>query len=99
MTSTGPIHTPVTLYSPNSNLPGSEEGRPKPDETSPLLKPQSSHADQPTISGLRRSSLSSFFDDNAGLLLVAASQLFVSAMNLSVKMLNSLDEPVPILEV
>ncbi|KAF8259028.1 integral membrane protein DUF6 [Lactarius quietus] len=37
--------------------------------------------------------------DNAGLLLVAASQVFFSAMNLSVKVLNSLDEPVPTFEL
>ena len=40
--------------------------------------------------------VSGFFDTNAGLLLVAPSQLFVSAMNLSIKWLNSQDEPVPL---
>ena len=40
-----------------------------------------------------------FFNKNAGLSLVAASQFFFSAMNMCVKWLNSLDEPVPILEV
>jgi hypothetical protein len=38
-------------------------------------------------------------DNNTGLLLVAASQAFFSLMNLSVKMLNSLDPPVSALEV
>jgi hypothetical protein len=33
------------------------------------------------------------------MLLVVASQFFLSAMNVSVKFLNSLDEPVPTLEV
>jgi hypothetical protein len=44
--------------------------------------------------------VSAFFDENAGLLLVAASQFFFSAMATCVKWLNSLDdEPVPMLEV
>jgi hypothetical protein len=92
-----PNHAEVTLYSPNSSVLG--EDLLIPDEASPLLKPQHAHEHQPTISGPRRSSLSSFFDDNTGLLLVAASQLFASAMSLLVKVLNSLDEPVPTLEV
>ena len=92
-----PIHASVTLYSSNSSVLG--EDRLTPDESSPLLNPQHAHEHQPTIYGPRRSSLSSFFDDNTGLLLIAASQLFVSAMSLLVKVLNSLDEPVPILEV
>ncbi|KAF8499631.1 integral membrane protein DUF6 [Russula emetica] len=46
-----------------------------------------------------RSSVSAFFDKNAGLSLIAASQFFFSAMNICVKWLNSLDEPVPILEL
>jgi hypothetical protein len=48
-----------------------------------------------------RSSVSTFFDENAGLLLVAASQFFYAATNTCVKWLNSLDdgEPVPMLEV
>ena len=96
MTSTCPIHTSTTLSSSNSHLPASREGPPTPDEISPLLQTKDAHAHQ---SGLRRSALPSFLDDNAGLLLVAASQLFASAMNLSVKVLNSLDEPVPTLEV
>ena len=36
---------------------------------------------------------------NAGLLLVAASQAFFALMNVAVKKLNSLDPPVPALEV
>jgi hypothetical protein len=48
-----------------------------------------------------QSAISSFLDKNAGLLLVASSQLFFCASNLCVKWLNSLDESerVPILEV
>jgi hypothetical protein len=71
-----------------------------PDETSPLLGPNSAHA---LASGSSHSerwhSLSVFFDKNAGLSLVAASQFFFSAMNTCVKWLNSLNEPVPMLEV
>ena len=36
---------------------------------------------------------------NLGLLLVASSQLFFSLMNVGVKLLNSLDPPVPAVEV
>ena len=73
----------------SATLTTSGEGPLRPaDETAPLLTPKLAHA--------RRSS---FFDDNAGLLLVAASQVFVSAMNLTAKVLKSVDEPVPTLEV
>lgn len=41
----------------------------------------------------------SFVRTNAGLLLVAASQGFFALMNVAVKKLNSLDPPVPALEV
>lgn len=37
--------------------------------------------------------------NNAGLLLVAASQAFLSMMNVAVKKLNNLDPPVPAFEV
>lgn len=46
-----------------------------------------------------RTLVSIFVDDNAGLMLVGASQFFLSAMNVAVKVLNSLDEPVPTLEL
>ena len=62
-------------------------------ETSPLLP--SKHMPRRAIFAW----LNSFFDDNSGLLLVAASQFFFSGMNVSVKWLNSSDEPVPTLEV
>ena len=62
-------------------------------ETSPLLP--SKHTPRRTIFAWWKS----FFDDNLGLLLVAASQFFFSGMNVSVKWLNSSDEPVPTLEV
>lgn len=86
------------MRSPNSDLTAHGES-PLSDETSPLLKPKNTHAHQSSIPGKWRSALSSFFDDNAGLLLVVGAQVFFSAMNLSVKVLNSLDEPVPTLEV
>jgi hypothetical protein len=78
------------------------DGLADPNETSPLLWTNSTLAralhDQPSHSE-RRHFLSAFFDKNAGLSLVAASQFFFSAMNVCVKWLNSLDEPIPILEV
>jgi hypothetical protein len=43
--------------------------------------------------------VSAFFGRNTGLLLVAASHFFYTAMNFSVKWHNGLDEPIPILEV
>lgn len=44
-------------------------------------------------------SVSTFFDKNAGLSLIVASQFFFPAMHVCVKWFNSLDEPVPALEV
>ncbi|KAG6896042.1 hypothetical protein C0992_010728 [Termitomyces sp. T32_za158] len=38
------------------------------------------------------------FDANAGLLLIIGSQAFFSMMNVAVKILNSIDPPVPTLE-
>ena len=102
MTTARHIHTSTTSYaspSSNSDQPANRDGPSLPDETSPLLKPSNAHSHQPSIPRARNSALLSFFDDNAGLLLVASSQVFFSAMNLSVKVLNSLDEPVPTFEV
>lgn len=39
------------------------------------------------------------YKDNVGLLLVTASQVFFAAMNVAVKKLNSIDPPVPVLEL
>jgi hypothetical protein len=75
-----------------------------PNDTSPLLQGQLPRG-QGTGQNLSRRchparlSASGFIDRNAGLLLVAASQFFISAMHVSVKWLNTMDEPVPILEV
>jgi hypothetical protein len=71
-------------------------------ETTPLLRThrprglQWSHSDWSSPS---RSAVSAFVDKNSGLLFIATSQIFFSGMNLSVKLLNGLDEPVPTLEV
>ncbi|KAI9453927.1 drug/metabolite transporter superfamily [Russula earlei] len=61
-------------------------------ESSPLLPTRSPHV-------VQSFSASRFAFNNAGLLLVATSQFFFSGMNICVKWLNSLDEPVPILQV
>ncbi|KAI9450018.1 hypothetical protein BJY52DRAFT_1419736 [Lactarius psammicola] len=87
-----PVYSSATLYASNSDLPLSREGPPTPDETSPLLQPTYAY-------GPWRSALPSFLNDNTGLLLVAASQIFLTVMNMSVKLLNNLDEPVPTLEL
>jgi hypothetical protein len=90
---------PATRISSDSDSPASGEGPPIPDEVFPLLKPKRTQTHQQTISERWRTALSSFLNDNSGLLLVAASQFFFSAMGISVKWLNSLDKPVPTLEV
>ena len=93
------------VYGPSSvDLPVSRDGLAEPDEISPLLGTNRAHAIQSSQSEseLRhsaRSSVSAFLGKNSGLSLIAASQFFFSAMNICVKWLNSLDEPVPILEV
>jgi hypothetical protein len=74
-----------------------------PDETSALL-PDDGRVLVSQRSLTERGQLaiiSSFLDNNAGLLLVALSQFFFAASNLCVKWLNSLDESerVPVLEV
>jgi hypothetical protein len=44
-------------------------------------------------------SVSNFFDKNAGLSLIVAAEFFISAMNVCIKWVNGLDEPVPVLEL
>jgi hypothetical protein len=85
-------------FSPALTPSARRDGLADPDETSPLLGTNSARALQPSHSE-RWHFLSAFFDKNAGLSLLIASQFFFSAMNVCVKWLNSLDEPVPILEV
>ncbi|KAI9450016.1 integral membrane protein DUF6 [Lactarius psammicola] len=84
----------------DSELPGGSP--PVFDEASPLLHPKYSQEPQRNPFGRWFSaqlSASAFLDNNAGLLLVAASQFFFSAMGITVKWLNSLDKPVPTLEL
>jgi len=87
-------HSPST---PDASSPfGSKQlGAAMSDEESPLLQREGSEQRR----GLFRTAASAFVDRNAGLLLVVASQFFFAATNSTVKWLNSLDEPVPILEV
>ncbi|KAF8259022.1 integral membrane protein DUF6, partial [Lactarius quietus] len=66
------------------------------DESSPLLV---SLKHTPRRFGTIFAWWNSFIDDNLGLLLVAVSQFFFSAMMVSVKWLNISDEPVPTLEL
>jgi hypothetical protein len=94
------VYVPQSPSSPD--LPVSRGGLADPDEISPLLGTNRAHAIQSSQSERwhsARSSVSAFFDKNAGLSIIAAAQFFFSAMNICVKRLNSLDEPVPILEV
>ena len=84
----------------DSELPGGDSHLP--DEASPLLHRKDLQEPQRNTLGQRfatRLSASTFLTNNVGLLLVAASQFFFSAMGMSVKWLNSLDKPVPTLEV
>src|SRR5712692_3771049 len=98
---------PCVPQSPSSpGLPASRDDLADQDdsETSPLLGTYHPHALQSPRSHSEwwhstRSSVSTFFDKNAGLCLITASEFFFSAMNISVKWLNGLDEPIPILEV
>ncbi|CAE6365930.1 unnamed protein product [Rhizoctonia solani] len=55
--------------------------------------------DGPTTVQNKPSALQEFFKRNQGLFIIAASQFFFSLMNLSVKFLTALDDPVPTLEV
>jgi hypothetical protein len=105
MTTAHSVRT-TNVYGPQSpsspGLPVSRDVLADPDEISPLLGTNRAHVTQSSQSERwhsARSSVSAFLDKNAGLSLIASSQLFFSAMNICVKWLNSLDEPVPILEV
>ncbi|KAI9439322.1 hypothetical protein H4582DRAFT_1948460 [Lactarius indigo] len=98
MAAARPIFNSVPrVLSPDLSTNG--EGPSIPDEVSPLLKHKRTHAHGQTISERWCTAWSFFLDDNSGLLLVAASQFFFSAMNIAVKWLNSLDDPVPTLEL
>ncbi|KAH9051254.1 hypothetical protein EDB87DRAFT_1666781 [Lactarius vividus] len=98
-----PTYVTVAQGAPSTSDSESPKGGPPvPDEVSPLLHPKYSKEPQRNTSGrwlAARLSMSAFIDNNAGLLLVAASQFFFTSMGISVKWLNSLDEPVPTLEL
>ena len=93
------VSNSVTRVSSDSDLPANGEGPPIPNEVSPLLQPKRTQAPQQSIFERWRTVRSSFLDNNSGLLLVAAAQFFFSAMGIAIKWLNSLDDPVPTLEV
>ena len=99
MTTSSPVYTPITGHASSSSGSTSRpnDGGDIPEETSPLLQPK--RAPRRTVSEWWKSTRSSFLDENFGLFLVAAAELFVFAMNATVKLLNSSQEPVPILEV
>ena len=89
-------------FSSYSGLPREGLPIPVPDETSPLLRDQPTQGTKENLSGrwhAPRLSATAFVDRNTGLLLVAASQFLFASMNIMVKWLNSLNEPVPTLEV
>jgi hypothetical protein len=101
MTSANPVYATETrgAHSPPDSVVSAEE---LPNETSPLLQHKPTEGPQQNVSERLHpasSSVSAFINNNAGMLLIVASQFFLSAMNVSVKLLNSLDEPVPTLEV
>jgi hypothetical protein len=106
MTSAHSVRT-TEVYGPqspsNPDIPVSRDGLADPDEISPLLGTNRTPAIQSSQSERwhhsARASVSAFLDKNAGLSLIVASEFFFSAMNICVKWINSLDEPVPILEV
>jgi hypothetical protein len=96
------METLGTHSSPNSDVKA--DGLAVANETSPLL--QHGHTgglgSRQIVSEQRlhaRSFISTFIDNNAGMFFVVTSQFFASAINVSVKFLNRLDEPVPMLEV
>lgn len=89
------VRTPVA--SSEFGSPTNGEDAPIPDEMSPLLNFKRTKAQ--TIPERWRAARASFLENNTGLLLVAAAQFFFSAMGIAVKWLNSLDDPVPTLEV
>ncbi|KAI0290235.1 hypothetical protein BC826DRAFT_1027928 [Russula brevipes] len=81
------------LPSPDPAVISSRDGQVDPDETSPLFPTHRTHVPQ------SNHPVSAFLNKNTGLLLVVASQFFFSAMNISVKWLSNLDEPIPTLEL
>ncbi|KAH9974986.1 hypothetical protein BGW80DRAFT_1444588 [Lactifluus volemus] len=106
MVSVTPVESMETSGASPSSNHISSLGRPtsvtKPNETSPLLQQQSAQGAEQGLSGrwhFAQLSVSAFIDSNTGLLFVAASSFCFSAMIVSVKWLNTLDKPVPTLEL
>lgn len=97
MTTSNPLHTPVTGHASSSEFASPPNARDIPEETSPLLQPK--RAQRLTVFKRWKFARSSFLDDNFGLIIVAVAEFFVFAMNATVKLLNSSDEPLPILEI
>lgn len=83
------------LSSSGPGLPGDAF----PDETSPLLQTESALKSRHGLSERWHSTESAFLDGNAGLFLIAGSQLFFALSNVTVKWLNGSDEHIPMLEV
>ncbi|KAL0568715.1 hypothetical protein V5O48_013268 [Marasmius crinis-equi] len=71
------------------------------DHPNNFLELNNSHAAPTTPSRLQRikSPITHFFSDNCDLILVVASQAYLASANFLVKGLNSMDPPIPILEV
>jgi hypothetical protein len=94
------VYTTEACGPPSSGpeFPASRGGLADPDESLPLLGTDRGRVLQWGHSEWWHS-MSTFFDENAGLFLIIASQFFFSAMHVCVKWFNSLDEPVPVLEV
>jgi len=85
-------HFPITHEDDHDELDGFDMA---------VSGPRHSPRSRKRIQWLRRYSdvVVDFFKRNTGLLLVAAAQAFLSLMNVAVKKLNSIDPPVPTLEV
>jgi hypothetical protein len=94
------VYTTEAYGPPSSGpeFPASRGGLANPDESLPLLGTDRGLGLQWGHSEWWHS-MSTFFDKNAGLFLIVASQFFFSAMYVCIKWFNSLDEPVPVPEV
>ena len=98
MTTVGPLYNSVAQpASLSSGFESPPDGVDIQEETSPLLPPK--FAPRQSISVRWKSAWSSFLDDNFGLFLIAAAEFFMTGANTAVKLLNSSDEPVSIIEV
>ncbi|CAE6431732.1 unnamed protein product [Rhizoctonia solani] len=64
-----------------------------------FIPPPMPAGDRATVGSNRFSAVREFFASNKGLFIIAASQFFFSLMNLSVKFLTAIGEPIPTLEI